>query len=343
MGFSPTAWAKVPPVEPGSRLSRIAATRGAAIAGAACAAALACALAWKPIAPRRIEPVKDATRIGSAECVDCHKDVQDHPKIAAYHADCEACHGGGSLHAESQEPEDIRFPGTADCLACHEKGRDTHLEWGTGEHARAGLLCTDCHSGHATTRRHLREPRAGVFATKAAAPGGIVDADLRARVCVECHEDVAARFEYPSHHPVREGQLDCTSCHDPHGDSRVQPGDSNRRCTSCHQDYAGPWVYEHEPVVEDCTECHDPHGAPADALLTSPQPVVCISCHTLADLWHHNTAGTGIPGNTGATADFPPSGSGAAVKGLEARTFLRDCTNCHGAIHGSYTDETLQH
>jgi len=323
-------------------LSRVAARRGAAIAGAACVAALACALAWTPIAPRRIEPIAGATPVGAAECKDCHEDVQDHPKIAAYHADCEACHGPGSLHAESQEPEDIRFPSSADCLACHEAGRDTHLAWGTGEHARAGLLCSDCHSGHATTRRHLKEPLFGAFATKAAAEGGIVDADLRSRVCVECHEDVAARFQYPSHHPVREGHLDCTSCHDPHGDSRVQLGDANQRCNTCHQDYAGPWVYEHEPVAEDCTECHDPHGAPADNLLVSPQPVVCLSCHSLADQWHHNTAGTGIRGNTAASEDFPTD-AGERIGGLEARTFLRDCTNCHGAIHGSYTDETLQH
>jgi predicted CXXCH cytochrome family protein len=316
---------------------------GVAIAGVACAAALACALAWHPVAPQRIKPVKGAERIGAAECHDCHEKVEDHPKIAAYHADCEACHGGGSLHAESQEPEDIRFPSTGDCLACHESGRDTHLEWGTGEHARAGLLCTDCHSGHATTDHHLREPRGNALTPRSAAPGGLSHARLESRVCVDCHDDVAARFVYPSHHPVREGMLDCTSCHDPHEDSRVHVGDANQRCTTCHQDYAGPWVYEHEPVVEDCTECHDPHGAPADALLSTPQPVVCLTCHSLADLWHHNTSGTGIPGNTGATTDFPAPGSGAAIKPLEARTFLRDCTNCHGAVHGSYTDETLQH
>jgi predicted CXXCH cytochrome family protein len=324
-------------------LGRVAARWGAAIAGATGATALACALAWTPIAPQRIAPIAGAARVGAAECEGCHEKVQDHPVIAAYHADCEACHGGGSLHAESQEPEDIRFPGTGDCLACHERGRDTHLAWGTGEHARAGLLCTDCHSGHATTRRHLREPAASALAPRAAAPGGSFLADLRSRVCIDCHQDVAARFQYPSRHPVREGLLACPSCHDPHGDARVRLGDANDRCLGCHQDYAGPWVYEHEPVVEDCTECHDPHGAPADALLASPQPVVCLTCHSLADLWHHNTSGTGIWGNTGATGDFPAAGSGAAIGSLEARTFLRDCTNCHGAIHGSYTDETLQH
>jgi len=314
-----------------------------AIAAASCIAALACAtLAWHPIAPRRVTPIPNAERIGAKECHDCHEKIEGHPTIAAYHADCEACHGGGSLHADSQEPADIRFPSTADCLACHERGRDTHLEWGTGEHARAGLLCTDCHSGHATTEHHLREP-SSALAPVAAAPGPGFEADLHSRVCIDCHEDVAARFQYPSHHPVREGKLACTSCHDPHGDSRVHAGTETERCTKCHQDYAGPWVYEHEPAAEDCTECHDPHGAPADALLVSPQPVVCLTCHSLADLWHHNTAGTGIPGNTGTTTDFPPAGSGASIKPLEARTFLHDCTNCHGAIHGSYTDETLQH
>jgi DmsE family decaheme c-type cytochrome len=321
----------------------VRATRSAAIAAAACGALLACALAWRPIAPRRIEPIAGATAIGSAECVDCHAKVGGHPKIASYHADCESCHGAGSVHAESQEPSDIRFPGTTDCLACHESGRDTHLAWGTGEHARAGLLCSDCHSGHETTRRHLRDASPAALALRSTVPGGDQHADLRSLVCVECHEDVAARFQYPSHHPVREGMLACTSCHDPHGDSRVVHGDDTLRCTQCHQDYAGPWVYEHEPAAEDCTECHDPHGAPADDLLASPQPVVCLTCHSLADQWHHNTAGTGIRGNVGTDRDFPPSGSGAAIKPLEARTFLRECTNCHGAIHGSYTDETLQH
>ncbi|RIK94650.1 MAG: hypothetical protein DCC71_23405 [Proteobacteria bacterium] len=316
---------------------------GIAIVGTACAAAFACALAWTPIAPRRVEAVAGAERVGAAECRDCHEDVLGHEEMASYHADCEACHGGGSLHAESQEPEDVRFPSTGDCLACHEKGRDTHLAWGTGEHARAGLLCADCHGVHEPTRQFVRRTAGSALAPRAAAPGGMFQGGERTRVCTACHEDVAARFQYPSHHPVREGQLDCTSCHDPHGDSRVHAGDATARCTSCHQDYAGPWVYEHQPVAEDCTECHDPHGAPASDLLASPQPAICLECHSLADLWHHNTSGTGIRGNTGASDDFSAPGSGASIKPLEARTFLRECTNCHGAIHGSYTDETLQH
>ena len=324
-------------------MSNVAARRYAVIGGVGCVALVACALAWTPIAPRHVALVKDAEPIGASECAGCHEKVQDHARIASYHADCEACHGGGSIHAESQEPEDIRFPSTGDCLACHERGRETHLEWGTGEHARAGLLCSDCHNAHEPSRRTLRRTRGTALAPRSAAPPGVFQGDAATRLCIECHEDVAARFQFPSHHPVAEGMLACTSCHDPHGDARVRAGDANERCVGCHQAQAGPWIFEHEPVAEDCTECHDPHGAPSAALLTAPQPVVCLGCHTLADLWHHNTAGTGIRGNTGATEDFPPAGSGQAVKPLEARTFLRGCTNCHGAIHGSYTDEALQH
>jgi len=299
---------------------------------------LACALAWKPTGPRRIAEVAGSERLGAGECKTCHEDVKGHEQIASYHQDCEACHGGGSVHADSQAKKDIRFPATADCLACHAAGRDTHLEWGTGEHSRAGLLCTDCHALHETTRHHLRTAPDTALAPR----GGLRTIGESSRLCVTCHEDVAARLTFPSHHPVREGMLSCTSCHDPHEDQRVRPGGANQLCASCHQDHIGPWVFEHLPAAENCTTCHDPHGAPAPKLLATPQPVICLTCHSIADLWHHNTAGTGIRGNTGAKENFPPTGSGQAVGSLEARTFLRNCTNCHGAIHGSYSDPTLQ-
>lgn len=286
--------------------------------------------------------VAGAERVGAGDCADCHGKVQGHERIAAYHADCEACHGGGSLHVESEAAADIRHPANADCLACHEAGRDTHLSWGTGEHSRAGLLCSDCHAPHVPARRHLRAPAASALAPAGVAPG-LGRADDTTRMCVTCHEDVAARFQLASRHPVRQGMLACTSCHDPHEDARVALGDRNARCQGCHPEQVGPWVFEHPPVAEDCTQCHDPHGAPSAPLLATPQPVLCLECHSLADTWHHNTAGTGIPGNTGITGDFPPPGSGQAIGRLEARTFLRGCTHCHGAVHGSYTDPNLQH
>jgi hypothetical protein len=72
-------------------------------------------------------------------------------------------------------------------------------------------------------------------------------------------------------------------------------------------------------------------------------PAICLSCHSVNALWHHTLLGTGILTNTTITDDYPPPVSGEAVTSAEAMTFLRRCTDCHGAVHGSYTDEHLRH
>jgi DmsE family decaheme c-type cytochrome len=307
------------------RLRLAALALGGALA--ACAA-----FEWRPLGPRRTAPIPGADRVGAEACLECHDEVQGHPRIASYHEACESCHGAGSLHAESEDPAEIRYPDNADCLACHGVGHDTHLAWGTGEHSRAGLLCTDCHNPHDTTRRHLRPVEAV----------GFRQMDARSSLCSSCHHDVATRLTWPSHHPVGEGALSCTSCHDPHEDSRVAEFALDQRCARCHQDMVGPWIFEHPPVVEGCQLCHDPHGAVTDDLLATVQPVICLSCHSLNDTWHHDFTGTGIPTNTTIREDFPTV-PGQQVKVNEAATFLRRCTDCHGAIHGSYTDEHLRH
>ena len=162
-------------------------------------------------------------------------------------------------------------------------------------------------------------------------------------LCVQCHVDVEARFQMPSHHPVAEGMLSCLSCHDPHADSQTLVGATNDRCVSCHRDVQGPWTFEHPPVVEGCTTCHDPHGAVDQNLVATPQPAICLSCHTLNDAFHHEEfGGTGISGNTTITEDFPTN-PGEVITSQQAMTFLRRCTDCHGAVHGSYTDEHLRH
>jgi DmsE family decaheme c-type cytochrome len=280
-------------------------------------------LRWEPLGPRRTAEVPGAERTGAEECSTCHEDVQGHARIASYHADCEACHGGGSLHAESEATADTRYPTNDDCLLCHAVARNTHLQWGTGEHSRAGLLCSDCHNPHDVSKRHLRTQRHVAWR----------DMDAASGLCVTCHVDVGTKLNYPSHHPVGEGAMSCLSCHDPHEDRRVSFGDRNQLCATCHQDFVGPWTFEHPPVTDDCSICHDAHGAVADDLLTQIQPIVCLSCHPINDLFHHNTGASGIVGNV----------DGSDITPLEANTFLDRCTDCHGAIHGSYTDEHLRH
>lgn len=270
----------------------------------------ACVSTWPSGGTRfyhRTEAVPQAERIGADECGVCHEDVHGRAPAPSFHADCEACHGGGSLHADSEDPADIRFPSNADCLACHQTGHDTHLAWSTSEHARSGVLCSDCHDVHDRAPHLVRQ-------VKEVAGPAFDHAQGTTRLCVSCHADVAARLDLPSHHPVREGMLACTDCHSPHEDQRVTLGARTARCTQCHQEVAGPWVFEHAPVTEDCGYCHEPHGAVSPDLLATTQPGACLSCHSLPEM--------------GASHD--------------PQAFTSQCTDCHNAIHGSYSDPHLR-
>ncbi len=299
---------------------------------------LACAaLKWEPVGPRRVAPIEGAERIGAEECGICHEEIRGHERIAGYHSDCEGCHGGGSVHAESEELEDIRHPASDDCLACHGPGWDTHMAWSTAEHKRAGLICSDCHNPHVRTRHHLRtEELSGI--SEAAFP----HIDDASGMCIGCHRDVGSRLRFPSHHPVGEGAMKCTSCHNPHEDRTTSLGVRNLLCAECHQDYMGPWIFEHPPVVDDCSICHNPHGAVTYNLLETTQPTICLSCHTLADTWHHDALSTGILDSETIDRDRPLPPPQRIVQ-QEANVYLDRCTDCHGAIHGSLTDEHLRH
>jgi len=313
-GSGPVARGPAATAGPGPGLRWLVAA-GVAVGLAACAS-----LEWRPVGPRQTAPVVGAEPVGAEECGVCHEDVQGYPRIAGYHADCESCHGNGSLHAEADAWVHIRYPANGDCLQCHAAGRDSHLQWGTGQHSRAGLLCSDCHNPHERSPRHLRpsDPRGHVAA--------LPDMDRTSRLCTSCHTDVAADLRLPSHHPVGEGKLACTGCHDPHEDRRLRFARAGALCGDCHQDVSGPYVFEHPPAVEDCMSCHAPHGSPTDHLLDTVQPSLCLGCHSLADQFHNDQSG-GMP----------------AFQEDRSRTFFRNCTNCPGAVHGSHTDEHLRH
>ena len=319
----------------GDRTQRRVTPLRVALAVAAAAAIAACATAWRP-EPRSYHrttvDLEDAEILGFEDCLDCHEEVRGRAPIPAYHEDCEGCHGFGSVHADSEEPEDIRFPASADCLACHEEGRDTHLDWATGEHERAGLICSDCHDPHQREPNLLRiggEIRFGHL-------------DPNSTLCVQCHTDVASRLNFPSHHPVREGMLSCTDCHAPHGDRRTALGDRVSLCAECHQDYVGPWIFEHAPAAEDCTMCHNPHGSAAPNLLDTAMPTLCLSCHSTADPWHFEATGELGLQTISTDNPRPPGQRCQLVTMFSAGAFYARCTDCHGAIHGSYQDRHLR-
>ena len=93
----------------------------------------------------------------------------------------------------------------------------------------------------------------------------------------------------------------------------------NETCTTCHAEYRGPFLWEHQPVTEDCTNCHDPHGSAQPSLLKMRTPFLCqhMSRGRGASV-HRSTRHKGLPGGM-------PS----------AYLLAGGCINCHSQVHGS--------
>ncbi|MBI2844814.1 MAG: hypothetical protein HYX78_15585 [Armatimonadetes bacterium] len=139
-------------------------------------------------------------------------------------------------------------------------------------------------------------------------------------LCLTCHKELQAQFNLPTHHPVREGRMQCSDCHNPHGGTRgnLREETINQTCFRCHPEIEGPYVFEHPPVSEDCTICHRPHGSPQNYLLKQTQPFLCLKCHA----GPHSRSGTLANGSDAATTSRVPY-------------YYWQCTSCHNRPHGS--------
>ncbi|MAG56086.1 MAG: hypothetical protein CMJ83_07330 [Planctomycetes bacterium] len=234
-------------------------------------------------------------------CVACHQDAvaahlrSDHAAVLAGPdaPGCAACHGDGAAHAASDGKERIDVPDRARqqtlCTTCHANDR-AMSRWHGSDHATSDVACTDCHS-------LLGDP---------------LESPTRrqSRTCGRCHTKETAEFRLPNHHPIPEGAMACTSCHPAHGGRARVLADRQmeRRCTSCHQRTAGPFVFEHEADRTDgCSACHHPHGSRNRRLLKQwPVKNLCLQCHP------------GAPANHEITTR--PFG---------------ECLDCHTEVHGS--------
>ncbi len=275
-------------------------------------------------------PLAVASPAGEWEaCVDCHEELVAefagtiHARIrpheyATAEQGCEACHGPGEEHAEEEDPEKIRSFGklsseeaSAACLVCHS-GTEMGY-WHASEHAIGDVGCTECHKIHGGSDHELR------FKAQSG--------------CEECHADVAAEMHLPSHHPLREGKMTCSDCHDPHGSAvegnlRTEER-SNDLCLTCHSAMQGPFIFEHAPVVEDCMICHRPHGSVADKLLTENEPFICLQCHEFH--FHSGARGAETTSVTlrGEAIPNPNTTYGWKI------AWTKKCTQCHVMVHGS--------
>ena len=258
-----------------------------------------------------------ASTIDAQECATCHEQAvhgsQGTPH-AALEGSCGSCHADATAHLKSVLENGEPGPITSlaemkpakvveTCLSCHEKGHQRN--WAGGVHDRRGVGCTSCHSVHAfkSLRSQLKSARE-------------VD------TCYTCHQQIRAKSLRASHHPVREGEMGCSDCHDPHDGSKpkmVKAEWITEGCLTCHTEKRGPFLWEHAPVRESCMNCHNAHGSNHDKLLVAKQPYLCQRCHL-------NTR------HPGTLYDLRNTVAGANTSN---RSVEHGCRNCHQNVHGS--------
>ena len=279
----------------------------------------------------------------SAACVKCHdeEDLADSSRHAhsvttdSRTPTCITCHGASPTHAN--KPADVKERPAPDrvfgkhakvpaselnaaCLTCHQKDAKRAM-WGGSQHESADLACSSCHQNH--TNRDKVLARA-----------------TQMEVCLTCHKEQRTQMARPSHHPLPEGKMSCSDCHNAHGSvgPKLAKRDStNDTCYTCHAEKRGPFVHEHEPVSQDCATCHNPHGSVVASMLKTRPPMLCQQCHT-----PHVAGGVGAVG--GQPGVFPPAVGGQNASSVTATSGGknvvniwqgRSCTNCHTQVHGS--------
>jgi DmsE family decaheme c-type cytochrome len=196
------------------------------------------------------------------------------------------------------EPADRSGP----CLGCHDGARRIH--WAGSLHERHGVTCVSCHLPH----RDGQGP-------------SLLKAATETETCSACHAGIRSRTLRTSRHPVRDGAMSCSSCHDPHGtanDAMLARPTAAESCLECHAELRGPFLWEHAPAREDCTLCHDAHGSSHRTLLVSRVPYLCQRCHL--NVQHPSML-------------FDRSNTGGG--GLARRAPEQACVRCHRAVHGS--------
>lgn len=254
--------------------------------------------------------VTDTEAVDNETCTDCHDGLAAVLNKSAHPASstgasrgmevlCVSCHSGGATHIEDPTTENIGNPSKLTaaqneqvCIQCHQP----HIGMGIAAfdvHADQDVSCTDCHGIHAVKQIPAAE-----------------------EMCGTCHTAIATDFLKRSHHPLREQNISCISCHDFSGQAEPNFGHgAAAACYTCHPQQSGPYLFEHQATNsftvdgDGCVSCHAPHASTNDRLLKQPDDKLCLQCHA-APPGHQNAHNGELTGYA--------------------------CVDCHSQIHGSY-------
>ena len=206
------------------------------------------------------------------ECASCHESLVETFAQNVHHGirkgqSCEACHGPGSKHVETEGKtpgliwsfKDLSRPQQAEiCGRCHEEDAcAAGAQWRTSVHAHRGVSCLDCHDRAHYERQPEKPQPSGGAGSEAAAGQVAVPAShreasetepvrrvpsnnlvqLRPQVCYRCHGDMADLQRLAGPHQIGgPNGFNCTSCHDPHG--QIEEATRKDLCLSCHKGIA---------------------------------------------------------------------------------------------------------
>jgi predicted CXXCH cytochrome family protein len=214
------------------------------------------------------------------------------------------------------------FVGSKTCADCH--GQITK-NFPTATHAKlkahgSNAENVGCESCHGPGSKHSES---------GGARNTIINPNKSPDVCFQCHLEMRGKFNLPHSHPVLQGKVTCSDCHDPHKGDAIKGGRFSLAseidtCTKCHIAQRGPFVFEHEAVREGCVTCHDPHGTINEKMLVQRNSNLCLKCH----FQQQTAAGALYIGGSDHTSRLSRGTCWSA--------------GCHEAVHGSQIGSSLR-
>lgn len=192
---------------------------------------------------------------------------------------------------------------------------------------------------------------------------GLLNKSAQTQVCYTCHDGSGSATnlkdmmnqtgETQSYHPIRDtgnpsitGTLQCTDCHNPHGDKDEQGNyypnllrSSNGTtiaykgaefCSTCHNSNTAYKLAVHGTNV-DCSSCHTSHSSIHSSLNVQPGNNLCFQCHTPSQYGVPGGQNTTISGFSNNSLVNPISN--LHVFNSENMGHLVSCSSCH-VSHG---------